>query len=215
MFNKKCTKLVAAMGITLFAGVAQAAITELAVNGDFGTGDNTGWTEFLNGGTINYNAGGNPDPGGNSIASGGPFNPVLKQANVGVGLLSAGQEITVSFDWKGINADGGVVDVVLFSELAAGGVSQTVNLLGGPAASANWTNVTQTFNIGPDVSGGVTLQFVAICGAAASCISDYSWDNVSIMADVNAVPVPAAAWLFGSGLLGLVGVARRKKALAA
>jgi hypothetical protein len=25
------------------------------------------------------------------------------------------------------------------------------------------------------------------------------------------VPVPAAVWLFGSGLLGLVGVARRKK----
>ncbi|MDX2421751.1 MAG: VPLPA-CTERM sorting domain-containing protein [Amphritea sp.] len=29
---------------------------------------------------------------------------------------------------------------------------------------------------------------------------------------LNAVPVPAAVWLFGSGLLGLVGVARRKKA---
>ena len=29
---------------------------------------------------------------------------------------------------------------------------------------------------------------------------------------VAVVPVPAAAWLFGSGLLGLVGVARRKKA---
>ena len=29
--------------------------------------------------------------------------------------------------------------------------------------------------------------------------------------DVSAVPVPAAVWLFGSGLLGLVGVARRKK----
>jgi len=29
---------------------------------------------------------------------------------------------------------------------------------------------------------------------------------------VNAVPVPPAAWLFGSGLLGLVGIARRKKA---
>jgi hypothetical protein len=28
--------------------------------------------------------------------------------------------------------------------------------------------------------------------------------------NVGAVPVPAAVWLFGSGLLGLVGVARRK-----
>jgi hypothetical protein len=29
---------------------------------------------------------------------------------------------------------------------------------------------------------------------------------------IQAVPVPAAVWLFGSGLLGLIGVARRKKA---
>jgi hypothetical protein len=26
------------------------------------------------------------------------------------------------------------------------------------------------------------------------------------------VPIPAAIWLFGSGLLGLIGIARRKKA---
>ena len=30
--------------------------------------------------------------------------------------------------------------------------------------------------------------------------------------DVSAVPVPAAVWLFGSGLIGLLGLARRKKA---
>ena len=29
---------------------------------------------------------------------------------------------------------------------------------------------------------------------------------------ITVVPVPAAVWLFGSGLLGLVGIARRKKA---
>ena len=34
----------------------------------------------------------------------------------------------------------------------------------------------------------------------------------SLTLNVGAVPIPAAAWLFGSGLLGLIGVARRKKA---
>jgi len=29
--------------------------------------------------------------------------------------------------------------------------------------------------------------------------------------EIETVPIPAAAWLFGSGLLGLVGIARRKK----
>ena len=46
MFNKKCTKLVAAMGITLFAGTAQAVVQNIAVNGDFETGDFTGWAQF-------------------------------------------------------------------------------------------------------------------------------------------------------------------------
>lgn len=34
--------------------------------------------------------------------------------------------------------------------------------------------------------------------------------NMTQTANVSAVPVPAAAWLLGSGLIGLVGVARRK-----
>jgi len=35
-------------------------------------------------------------------------------------------------------------------------------------------------------------------------------DGSTLAVDVNVVPVPAAAWLFGSGLIGLAGVARRK-----
>jgi hypothetical protein len=31
---------------------------------------------------------------------------------------------------------------------------------------------------------------------------------------VSAVPIPAAAWLFGSGLIGLAGLKRRQKANA-
>ena len=34
----------------------------------------------------------------------------------------------------------------------------------------------------------------------------------SFLVRVSAVPIPSAVWLFGSGLLGLVGMARRKKA---
>ncbi len=37
-------------------------------------------------------------------------------------------------------------------------------------------------------------------------------DVTYVAATVNPVPVPAAVWLFGSGLIGLVGVARRKAA---
>ncbi len=42
---------------------------------------------------------------------------------------------------------------------------------------------------------------------------EFNYDFTSIRIDniiVPAVPVPAAAWLFGSGLLGLIGVARRR-----
>ncbi len=35
--------------------------------------------------------------------------------------------------------------------------------------------------------------------------------NEFSLAAINAVPVPAAVWLFGSGLIGLVGIARRRK----
>ena len=35
------------------------------------------------------------------------------------------------------------------------------------------------------------------------------YDNLNF--DRVVVPVPAAVWLFGSGLLGLIGIARRKK----
>jgi hypothetical protein len=39
-------------------------------------------------------------------------------------------------------------------------------------------------------------------------------DAISFTArhEINPIPVPAAVWLFGSGLLGMVGIARRKKA---
>ena len=36
-------------------------------------------------------------------------------------------------------------------------------------------------------------------------------DYEAWVADISAVPVPAAVWLFGSGLIGLISIASRKK----
>jgi len=47
----------------------------------------------------------------------------------------------------------------------------------------------------------------------AGPVSGGDWDYTLTFEvnELSAVPVPAAVWLFGSGLLGLVGMARRKK----
>ena len=66
------------------------------------------------------------------------------------------------------------------------------------------------------------LPFPVFLGSCdASVINQYAFiDNIHPTANLhnilgnellNAIPVPAAIWLFGSGLLGLIGVARRKK----
>ena len=46
MFNKKCTKLVAAMGITLSAGVAQAAYRISLLTVVLKPVISTGWAQF-------------------------------------------------------------------------------------------------------------------------------------------------------------------------
>jgi len=48
-----------------------------------------------------------------------------------------------------------------------------------------------------------------VTGTDSAGFVDGTWDSASYT-QVAAVPVPAAIWLFGSGLLGLVGIGRRK-----
>ena len=80
-----------------------------------------------------------------------------------------------------------------------------------------------------DASESVTVQFTA-AGLVASSFNDWSTLELDSTTGpylaaakfqstgdgsqsdwVGAVPIPAAVWLFGSGLIGLIGIARRKK----
>jgi hypothetical protein len=55
------------------------------------------------------------------------------------------------------------------------------------------------------------FSFVSsVYGTSNKSSNGYAWAVRSH--DVGAVPLPAAAWLYGSGLFGLLGMARRKTA---
>lgn len=50
------------------------------------------------------------------------------------------------------------------------------------------------------------------CAPVPVTYSGFYTGDLSVTYTYDPVPVPAAVWLFGSGLIGLIGVARRRKA---
>lgn len=79
-----------------------------------------------------------------------------------------------------------------------------------------FSNVSGSFDI-------ATIQFQAIgSGTSAMALTEFAlnpWASGGVMINptmenssliVSAVPIPPALWLFGSGLLGLIGAARKK-----
>jgi len=68
-----------------------------------------------------------------------------------------------------------------------------------------------------NIYGDFDLLSLAILGNGLNWQLDYLVDfngstDLARLSVVSSVPVPAAVWLFGSGFIGLIGVARRKKA---
>jgi len=54
-------------------------------------------------------------------------------------------------------------------------------------------------------------QYDAVTGVLQDTFG-FSYNGGGLVFAPSSVPIPAALWLFGSGLLGLIGLARRKKA---
>jgi len=101
--------------------------------------------------------------------------------------------------------DTSIVDV---SSVSVGGISNNVpvtidgfgSILDTSIDTTNsWTEISDISAIGSISQIDITLLESSITSF------QFEYENVA------AVPVPAAVWLFGSGLIGLVGVARRKQ----
>ncbi len=74
------------------------------------------------------------------------------------------------------------------------------------------TNELLSYDVGATLiyTGGSLMGSYTGGLLVGNFLADLSQVNATV-AEVQAVPVPAAVWLFGSGLLGLAGIARRKK----
>lgn len=96
----------------------------------------------------------------------------------------------------------GELEGLAFGNFAGIGTAGRVGTFTFEALTAGSMTLTADTTSDP-LKGGAFISDVTFSEQAMT------FGNVTVA--VNAVPVPAAVWLFGSGLLGLVGVARRAK----
>jgi len=196
---------------------------------DLSTGSGSGTVapfSFFGGGvaiatTISFQAIGN--------GFGGPGSLVL--GNMGFNWSgSNGIPVSIVLDAAGFFAAGG--DGYTTSENITGGATPATDgyLFGtkvytlpvgpSPMATTTWntTSIDPPLALGDNPSGTLPLTNDTIGGSPMGAGPFPGWNaNFDITTahvtsfDPGVIPVPAAVWLFGSGLLGLVGVARRRK----
>ena len=191
--------VVALVVVALGATVAHADPVDISVNGGFEAGTFDGWSLFPSGDdqfTI-VSPGSEGDYAAciqNDVAA---TAALMKNANVGIGVVEPGMEVSIAFDARGSLAAGAVAFAEFFSELEGGGVSSSEILGGGPLALAAdpavWTPFAFTTTTGPDVSGGVTLQLTATTGADPASVANVYYDNVSIIVE-STVATEATTW---------------------
>jgi hypothetical protein len=218
-------------------------LTIAANPGSSGTYDLQGGTLTVNNGIVNngnfhVGAGATATVGGTGLANNASGtltgNGTIQGDVVSAGLVAPGnspgtltingdytQSGTLAIEIGGLLA-GSEYDVLNVSGTASLGGSLNVSLfdLGGGLFTPN---AGDSFDIlTADLLQGSfgTLSFAALLDPRLAWHLDYLTDAIGAtdvvrLSVVNAVPVPPAVWLFSSGLLGLIGVARRRHPLRA
>jgi hypothetical protein len=204
------------------------------INGDFQTGDYSGWSQDVDG--FGAPTGGGNDfsivepTTGNSVARiesdyvnlFGDLDENRFSATLFQGLdlsVSAGQELVLSFDWV-FDGEASSTDEALFFGLGDGtgdyyGADGNLGFL-----LEEYTYGSDTFSTTLDDSflnaTGWTIEFQVARGSSFDDAGSYALiDNVAIEAVTtasNTVPEPSVLWLMSFGLLGLLGPAKKKSA---
>lgn len=148
------------------------------------------------------------------------------------GIFSAsGAYDSIATGWFG--AGGGVGSGVGFTITTPYFYSLDITVSAGTLAYANFQGQTQDFwgdyvyyynttdgvsvhqtgLLMPSMYPNYTVLNVNIGGCVSACIGSSGGSfQYSLVLTPTTVPVPAAAWLFGSGLVGMVGIARKRRA---
>jgi len=172
-------------GVMLASGLsaAQAAIVDFTLIGDVITGDFDGLTFGLN--------------PGDTITVTGSFDDSVLTGGTGTVVFDLAASNTFSIDFGG----GLVYGVATDSNQVS-----SITLDNGSLVSFDYFAFAGR-NGAPysfDASDQVLDPSLTVFSDRALLIGQ--WRDI----EISAVPVPAALWLFGSGLLGLAGIARRK-----
>lgn len=97
-------------------------------------------------------------------------------------------------------------------------IDGTLDWVSGVMDYTDYLDVGESYVAAFDTTSGAFYGYMTILfDGTDTWLQSYHFEDsgAAITVAASAVPVPAAVWLFGSGLLGLAGMSKRKKTTAA
>jgi len=191
------------------------------LDGFGGSIDGIGFTLTSMDGAVNFNEAYDGSLDSPCQGFGGP----LMCDNDGVGIgndeitglsISSGQTLSLVFDTEVYISSFDFLDLYLNPDPQKGGEQASISIDGviytvdatGVSGDGGYANLDLLSLGGPIL--GQTIEFTAFLGDLLQDDRDNDYAFAAI--SVSAVPIPAAAWLFGTALVGLIGFSKRRKA---